>query len=159
MYTVAELLREKGPSVLTIGPDATVLDAAHAMNEARVGCLIVVIDEPAEGEVAGVVRGPKVGGLVGILTERDLLVRVLAAERDPATTSVRTVMTPRVMTCQPTTPLEEIRGVMRDERIRHMPVLDGGYIAGVLSIGDLNMAESVTLTHTIETLEAYIAGG
>ncbi|MEO0482632.1 MAG: CBS domain-containing protein [Planctomycetota bacterium] len=159
MYTVAEVLREKGSSVLTIGPDATVLDAAHMMNEARVGSLIVATGEARDGELEACIRGPAVSGLAGILTERDLLMRVLAAERDPKATRVSQVMTSRVLTCQPTTPLEEIRNVMRDERIRHMPVLDGGWIVGMLSIGDLNIAETVTLTHTIETLEAYIAGG
>lgn len=154
MYTVAELLREKGSSVLTIAPGATVLDAARTMNQYRVGCLVV-----AEGPVDATGQATAVTGLDGIITERDLLTRVLAKEREPARTLVSEVMSKRVITCKPNTPLEEVRKVMRDEHIRHMPVLDGGWVVGVLSIGDLNMAESVTLSHTIETLEAYITRG
>src|SRR5581483_5050016 len=109
MARVRELLERKGPHVWTLGPKATVLQAALAMNEHRVGSLVVVDD----------------GRVVGILTERDILVRVVAGRRDPASTAVADVMTAEVVCCSPDTTLDEARGAMRDRRIRHLPVADG----------------------------------
>jgi CBS domain-containing protein len=140
MYAVCEVLRSKGAQVRTIEPGRSVLDAAREMNTHRIGSLVVVSD----------------GRIAGIITERDLLTRIVAAERPPAITPVRDVMTTQVLVCDPSTSLDELRSTMRERRIRHVPVVDRGRLAGMVSIGDLNTAETQGLSQTIGFLEAYI---
>ena len=141
MHSVAELLKSKGGAVHTIAPDRTVLEAAREMNQHRIGSLVVVNE----------------GRVVGIVTERDILTRVVAAEKTPSTTNVSDVMTAQVLVCEPSTGLDELRALMRQRRIRHVPVVADGRLAGMVSIGDLNTAEAQNLTQTISYLEAYIA--
>jgi CBS domain-containing protein len=143
MATVRDILTVKGPHVQSIGPDATVLDAALLMNEHKIGSLLVM-----EG-----------GRLVGIITERDLLQRVVAQRRDPATTPVREVMTAEVVCGRPDTTLDEVRGAMKNRRIRHLPVLDGeDQLLGLVSIGDLNAHLAHDQEVTIHILQEYIQG-
>lgn len=142
MYQVSELIGQKGSGVATISPRATVLDAACAMNEHKIGSLVVFDDSC----------------VIGIITERDILTRIVAAERSPSRTLVEDVMTPNPISCVPETPLEELRSLMHERRIRHIPVLEQGRLAGMVSIGDLNAAEARALTQTIGYLKAYIAG-
>jgi CBS domain-containing protein len=141
MHTISELLRHKGPQVFTISPDATVLEAAKKMNQHRIGSLVV-----AEGE-----------RIAGIVTERDILTKVVAGERPPAATPVSEAMTEKVLTCTPGTGLDELRHTMRERRIRHVPVVENGRLVGMASLGDLNFAEAHTLSETIGYLEAYIS--
>jgi len=143
MAAVRDILALKGPHVLSIGPDATVLDAALLMNEHKVGSLLV----------------KSAGRLVGIITERDLLQRVVAQRRDPAATSVAEVMTAEVACCRPDTTIDEARGVMKNRRIRHLPVLDvNEQLLGLVSIGDLNAWLSHDQEVTIHILHEYIYG-
>jgi CBS domain-containing protein len=142
MYNVSELLRTKGASIQRIEPGRSVLDASRQMNLHRIGSLAVVEE----------------GRLVGIITERDILTRVVAAELPPATTKVSEVMTSHVLVCEPCTSLDELRSLMRQRRIRHVPVVSDGQLAGMVSIGDLNAAEARNLSQTISYLEAYISG-
>ncbi|MFI4896431.1 MAG: CBS domain-containing protein [Phycisphaerales bacterium JB059] len=143
MQSVRELIAHKGSTVHSVSVSGTVLEAARVMNDARVGAL-VVLDE---------------GAMVGILSERDILTRVVAAERDPSRTLVSQVMTREVLTCAPETRIGEARHVMRERRVRHLPVVDQGQLLGMLSIGDLNLVENETLVETIRHMEAYISGG
>jgi CBS domain-containing protein len=143
MRTIADLLEAKGRVVVTIGPGARVLDAARRMNERRIGALVVVHDHLPDR-------------IVGIITERDILNRVVAEERSPVTTAVADVMSPRVLTCTPETDLEEVRLAMRERRIRHMPVVDQlGGLYGMVSIGDLNQVHARVLAETVMYLEQY----
>ena len=142
MHKVNELLRSKGNVVHTTTLDATALAAAQKMNDHRIGALVV-----AEG-----------GRIAGIITERDMLTRVIAGQLSPAQTRVADVMTRDVLTCTPDTDISELRALMRERRIRHVPVVDRGGLAGMVSIGDLNFAETQNLTQTIGYLEQYIAG-
>ncbi len=143
MATVGEILAVKGPHVLSIGPDASVLDAATVMNEHKVGSLVVL-------------QG---GRLIGIITERDMLQRVLVPRRDPAQTPVGEAMTAEVVCCQPHTTLEEARSVLKNRRIRHLPVLDQcEQLLGVISIGDLNAHQADDHERTICILHDYIYG-
>jgi CBS domain-containing protein len=150
MYQVSELLNAKGAEVVTIDPKATVLAAARAMNERKIGSLVVVQGGQEQGR-----RGKRV---IGIITERDILTRIVAAERSPSATRVEEVMTPNPITCSLEAPLEDLRSVMHRNRVRHIPVLDGAALVGMVSIGDLNAAEAKELTQTIGYLKAYIAG-
>ena len=143
MSTVVHLLRQKGNDVHTIAPSRTVLEAAREMNLRRIGSLVVVDERLAP---------------LGIITERDILTRIVAAAKDPATTSVGEAMTSRVIKCSTGTPIEELRAVMRRERIRHVPVVEDQRVCGMVSIGDLNTAEVKVMHETIKYFEQYIYG-
>jgi len=143
MATVRDILAVKGSHVLSIGPEATVLDAALLMNEHKVGSLLVMSG----------------GQLIGIITERDILHRVVVPRRDPGVTPVLDVMTTEVICCQPHTELDEARGVLKNRRIRHLPVVDEAKrLCGLISIGDLNAHEAHDYEYTIHVLHEYIYG-
>ncbi len=145
MSTVAEVLSFKGTGVVTVERGATVLEAARIMNEHRIGS--VVVTSPGSGRV------------VGILTERDVLTRVVTLCKDPMRTLVADVMTTPVQTCTSITPIEEVRRVMKESRIRHVPVVEDNGLRGMVSIGDINAHHTMALVGTVETLEAYISRG
>jgi CBS domain-containing protein len=113
------------------------------MNEHRVGALVVV----------------EAGRVAGMFTERDVLLRVVAGQRDPATTRVGDVMTAEVACCSVETTIEEARGAMKNRRIRHLPVVDGELsLLGLISIGDLNAHAAADNEHTIHLLQEYLHG-
>ncbi len=145
MPKASTVLSDKGKSgrgeVLRVSPEASVLDAARLMNQHRVGSLVAL---DAQGRLAG------------ILTERDVLTRVVAEARSPQKTLVKDVMTTPVVCCEPGTPLEELRAIMREKRIRHVPVVEGGAVVGMVSIGDLNAVEQKVMIETISYLENYM---
>ncbi len=142
MFSIRELIAHKGAKVHTVPVTATVLDAARVMNGARIGAVVVLDD----------------GAMVGILTERDILTRVVSPEAEPSRTFVAQVMTREVLTCEPETRISEARQVMRERRVRHLPVVEDGKLLGMLSIGDMNLVETETLAATIRHMEAYISG-
>ena len=143
MATVKDILVRKGTETLNIAPEATVYDAACVMNEHRVGSLLVM-------------DGSR---LIGIFTERDILQRIVAQRRDPLATRVGDVMTGEVACCRLHTTLDEARGVMKNRRIRHLPVVDEeGCVLGLVSIGDLNAHDNHSHEQTIHFLEQYIHG-
>lgn len=156
MSTVEFILRRKGREVVSTSPEATVLDAAREMNTHRIGSLVVV----AAGAAAttGANKGP--GTVIGIVTERDILTRVVASERDPRRTLVRDVMTAPVTFCTPQTQVAELRDTMTTKRIRHVPVwCENRGLCGLVSIGDLNAVEAESMVQTIHALEEYIVRG
>lgn len=167
MSTVADILRLKGFEVVTVPPEATVLEAAREMNLRRIGALVVVEDPDTGGRLGAAAagatgaegRGRPMRHVVGIITERDVLTRVVAAERDARRTLVREVMTTPVVYCSRRTPLTELKHLMRHRRIRHVPVIDEGELLGMVSIGDLNAMETESLMQTITVLEEYITRG
>jgi CBS domain-containing protein len=129
--------------VFTIEPEATVLAAAELMNQHRIGCLLVC-------------EGTRIHG---ILSERDILQRVVAARRDPSTTTVAEVMTVHVIFASPDMPIEQAQRIMMEKRIRHLPVVsDDGQLCGMISIGDLNAWEARSKDATIHWLQEYIYG-
>jgi CBS domain-containing protein len=94
-----------------------------------------------------------------MFTERDVLLRIVAQRRDPDVTPVREVMTSSIVCCSPDTSVDEARGVMRDRRIRHLPVVDAdGRLLGLVSIGDLNAHLQAAQEHTVFLLSEYIQG-
>jgi len=142
MSTVEEILLKKGHSVETIAPEATVLDAARRMNAVRIGAIVVTKNDK----------------VVGILSERDILTRVIAPQLEPAKTAVREVMTTQVAYCEKETALERCRHLMTDQRIRHLPVLDEGKLTGIVTIGDLMAWQAAEQGETIRHLNQYIYG-
>jgi len=143
MATVKDLLALKGRKLVSVGPDASVLNAALVMNEHRIGAVVVM-------------DGDRV---CGMFTERDVLQRVVGQRRDPAQTRVREVMTSEVVCCTPETTLDEARSAIKNRRIRHLPVVDGNQcVVGLISIGDLNAYQAADQEQTIHLLHEYIYG-
>ena len=147
MSNVHAMVARKGNTVLSVGPDASVLDASQIMNENRVGALVVTVSHD----------GPR--KIHGIFTERDVLRRVVAQRRDPAHTTVREVMTERVVVCHAETSVDEARSLVKQRRIRHLPVVDDhDHLVGMISIGDLNAWELDGQEVKIAALEEYLYG-
>ena len=142
MPTVQAVLDRKGNQVVSIDVAETVLTAATLMNSRGIGGLIVV-------------DGTQVAG---VFTERDILKRVVAAKRDPASTPIHTVMTTPVAFCRRDTTLVECRAVMTERRIRHLPVIDESGVCGIVTIGDLLAHEVTDREATIQYLSEYIFG-
>ena len=143
MATVRDILARKGTHVFTVGKQATVLDAALLMNEHRIGAAVVI----------------EAGRVVGMFTERDVLQRIVAGQRDPGQTRVEEVMTVEVICCTGETTIGEARGAMKNRRIRHLPVVDAEqHLLGMVSIGDLNAFEASDAEHTIHLLQEYLFG-
>ncbi len=141
MATAEHLLVVRGGSIASLGPAATVLDAAQLMNDRHIGSVLVIDNDR----------------LVGIFTERDVLRRVVADQRDPASTPLSEVMTSPVACGAPHTTLNELRSVMRRRKIRHIPIVKGRRVLGMISIGDLNQAEHEVQEQTISYLEQYMS--
>jgi len=115
------ILEEKGSTVHSVEPEASVLEAVRRMNQHRVGALLVMDgDRP-----------------VGIFTERDVLKRVVDTGKDPGRTRVADVMTTDLVCVRPETTVHEAMAVITERRCRHLPVLDGERLSGLVSIGDL----------------------
>lgn len=144
MPTVEHILTRKPPEcqgVFTISKNASALEAARSMNEHHIGALVVTDDD---------------GTVAGMFTERDLLTRIVAAQRSPDKTRVADVMTTNVVVCAPDTRCDDLRHIMREKRIRHIPVTQGRKLVGMVSIGDLNTAEVKVLADTITYLEQFV---
>ena len=140
MSTVRDLLARKGTNVISVTPDQTVLDAAHVMNDKGIGGVVVM----------------KGSQLVGIFTERDIMRRVVAATRDPATTLVSDVMTADPMTITAEMQVAVCRAMMSARRIRHLPVVHDGTLVGVVTSGDVLAFEVSQAEAQIEQLEKYV---
>jgi len=140
MPTVHDLMARKGVETVSILPTDTVLEAAQRMNERGIGGLLVL----------------EAGQLVGIFTERDILRRVVALNRDPETTLVKTVMTSPVITCLPETSVEECGAIMTLRRIRHLPVADARGLIGIVTSGDVLAFRVDEQQATIKYLNDYM---
>ncbi|MGH9458805.1 MAG: CBS domain-containing protein [Thermoanaerobaculia bacterium] len=140
MKTVKEILEAKGSDVWTVGPEAPVLEAVRRMAEKEIGALLV----------------QKEGRVVGIISERDYARKIALLGKSSQTTPVSEIMTPEVITVRPTQTVEDCMAIMTQERIRHLPVVDGDRLIGVLSIGDLVKAVIAEQQYVIEQLEHYI---
>jgi CBS domain-containing protein len=153
MANVADVLAKKGDRVYAISPTATVLEATQLMNRHKVGSLVVTLTAHSFSNAGACDR------VAGIVTERDVLTRLVAQQRDPASTLVEDIMTADVAFCRPQTPLEDVSAVMHGRHIRHLPVCgDGGQLCGMISIGDLNSWQADGQEQTINFLNEYIQG-
>jgi CBS domain-containing protein len=144
MPSVQDVLRSKESKhpLFTIAPSASVLDAVEEMNNRRIGALIVM-DE---------------GQVVGIFTERDVLRRVVGEMRKPAATPIEDVMSRDVVCVEPDADLDEVSTLMKNRRIRHIPVCDGGKLTGMISIGDVNAYHSSHREAALHYLNEYVYG-
>jgi CBS domain-containing protein len=141
MRTVRHLLESKAPEVFAIGPDAPVLDAIRLMAEKRIGALVVM----------------EAGRLTGIVSERDYARKVVLQGRSSATTPVRDIMTANVIKVGLNDTTDRCMQLVTDRRIRHLPVVEGDAVVGVVSIGDLVKAVIEDQQVEIDQLQRYIA--
>jgi CBS domain-containing protein len=141
MRTVRQLLEAKAPEVFAIGPDAPVIDAIRLMAEKRIGAVLVM----------------QAGKLVGILSERDYARKIVLQGRSSKDTPVRDIMTAQVISVGLGDSTDHCMQLVTDKRIRHLPVLDGDHVLGVVSIGDLVKAVIEDQQLELDQLQRYIA--
>ena len=139
---LSQLLDRKGHGVFAVAPGSSVIDAVRSMEDNHVGALLVLED----------------GRLAGIVSERDYARKVILHGRASATTAVREIMSTPVITAGPSDTVDHAMRIMTDRRIRHLPVLLGDQIVGVVSIGDLVRSVIDAQRSTIEALQSYIQG-
>lgn len=142
MTSVRHILRVKGVEALTTGPSVPVRDALRTMERDNVGSLLVVRD----------------GRLVGLFTERGFARHVAAVGPSSLDATVGDVMATEVLVVSPDTAIEDCMALMTDKRTRHLPVLEGDEVVGIVSIGDIVKALSEDREFVIEQLERYITG-
>jgi CBS domain-containing protein len=126
--------------VVTISPDATVRELIRLLAQHNVGALIVSEDGSA---------------VTGIVSERDV-VRRLNESDDVLASPVSAIMTAEVQTCEGTTPVDELMQIMTDRRIRHVPVVEGGELSGIISIGDVVKSRIGELEFERDQLDQYV---
>jgi len=140
VYIVADILRDKGSEVWTIGPDQVILDALAIMAEKRIGALPVMRDDK----------------IVGIITERDYARRVALEGRSSRESKVSEIMSPKVLCARPDQTVQECMALMSEKRARHLPVIDHKQLIGIVSIGDLVKTIIAEQQFEIEALQHYI---
>jgi CBS domain-containing protein len=138
---VSVLLQSKGADVVTVRPTSTIAEVAIVLAEHRIGAVVVTDDDRT---------------IAGVLSERDI-VRALARPDDATlAVSAGSLMTADVVTCEPDTTLDELMATMTDRRIRHVPVVVDGQLAGLVSIGDVVKHHIATLEHETQAMHDYI---
>lgn len=140
--TVSGILAEKGSTVWSIAPTAMVFDAIALMADKNVGALPVVENDQ----------------LIGIISERDYTRKVILKRKSSKETRVEEIMTRELVTADLTDTVVECMRVMTEKRVRHLPVVEGGKMIGVLSIGDVVKWFISAQAATIDNLEQYITG-
>lgn len=139
---ISAILDDKGRTVHHILPTATVHECANQLKELSIGALVVLSQDQ----------------IVGIISERDILRRVVANGDDPKRMLVEAIMTTSIETILPSTTVREAMRIVTDKRIRHLPVLDNGKLVGLISIGDLTRWAMLWQEQQIASLTNYIQG-
>ena len=142
MRTVDDLLGQKGRDVYVVAPDASVHDAVRIMCERNVGAVVVCSNRE----------------LVGIISERDCVRRVMLPGRSPHETKVSQAMTHPVRSVGVHDSVDHCMQMMTDKRVRHLPVMDGTRVVGMISVGDVVKAQLTEQEEVISGLESYIHG-
>jgi CBS domain-containing protein len=137
------VLKNKGGSVSTVDPDMTVSELLEGLVTRNIGAMVVV--------------GPR--GLVGIVSERDVVRKLHELGVEILGRPVSEIMTAQVITCTPADSVDSLSALMTTNRVRHVPVIDSGALAGIVSIGDVVKTRMEELQTQQEQLEAYITQG
>jgi CBS domain-containing protein len=140
--TIRDILRGKGAAVVTVAPDATVLDAMRTLVQHDIGAVVVTED----------------GEIRGILSERDVLRAGAVDVGRLSTARVRDLMTADVVAGVPSADIRAVMDTMTERRIRHLPVVEDGRLCGLVSIGDVVNALRRTTEEEVHYLQAYITG-
>ncbi len=140
MPTAQSILNTKGHDVTVVDLNNTAAEAAKRMSELHIGALVVV-----DGEKA-----------VGILSERDILTRVVAPGRPPEKTRVADIMTSAMICCRRDTSIVECRSVMTDRRIRHLPIVEDRQLFGIISARDIMASDAAVMKGTIKDIERTV---
>ena len=142
METVRSMLRHKGSDIYWLSPESTVYEAVAMMAEKGVGALLVLSG----------------GKLAGIVSERDYARKVILRGKHSHEMQVKEIMTSPVFTVSPEHSVEDCMRVITSHRIRHLPVMDGDALMGIISIGDVVRSIISAQAHTIDQLSSYIEG-
>jgi CBS domain-containing protein len=143
MMRIADVLRNKGAAVATISPTATVRELLAGLAEHNIGAMVVVESE----------------SVAGIVSERDIVRNLHEHGTDVLALPVSEIMTTVLATCGPESSVDDLSGLMTEKRVRHIPVLVDGHLAGIVSIGDVVKTRLEELTTEQEQLQAYITQG
>lgn len=141
---IADILRSKGSAVATVTATTTVTALLAELATRNVGAVVVI--------------GPD-GGIVGIVSERDVVRRLHDSGPELLRRPVAEIMSPVVVTCGPQDPVDDLAALMTNNRVRHVPVLEGGRLAGIVSIGDVVKIRMEELQGERQQLHAYITQG
>ena len=142
METVRSMLRHKGSDIFCLAPEATVYDAVAMMADKSVGALLVLSE----------------GKLAGIVSERDYARKVILKGKHSHEMQVREIMTSPVFTVSPEHSVEDCMRVITSHRVRHLPVMEGDALVGMISSGDVVRSIISTQAHAIDQLSGYIEG-
>ena len=140
---IADVLRTKGSEVATVAPTTPVTDLLARLAEHNIGAMVVADQD---------------GQVVGIVSERDVVRRLAQYGADLLNRPVSDIMTTSVVTCGPQDTVDQLSGVMTERRIRHVPVVVDGKLAGIVSIGDVVKSKISQLEQEGSALQAYITG-
>jgi CBS domain-containing protein len=140
---IADVLRNKGAAVVTINPDATVTELLAGLALHNIGAMVVVAQN----------------GVVGIVSERDVVRQLHAHGASALSRPVSKIMTAVVSTCSKTDTVDSLNVLMTEKRVRHVPVLDGGKLIGIVSIGDVVKTRMEELEAEHAQLQSYISRG
>lgn len=140
---IADVLKNKGAAVSTITPDMIVSELLASLVARNVGAMVVVSS----------------AGLVGIVSERDVVRKLHEHGADLLDRPISEIMTTRVITCTPSDSVDSLSGLMTTNRVRHVPVIEDGQLVGIVSIGDVVKTRMEELQSQQEQLEAYITQG
>lgn len=141
--SITTILAGKSRALHAVPTSVTVLEAVQKMNQHKVGAVLVMNS----------------GKLAGIFTERDVMTRVIAANRDPRSTPIAEVMSANVLTVSPETTVQEVMDIFAEKRCRHLPVIQAEELVGLISIGDVSRWVANAHRAEAESLRQYIAGG
>lgn len=140
---VSAILKTKGSTIITIKPNETVANAAHTLHLNKIGAILAMDEQ---------------GGIAGVLSERDIVRGLAVHGANVLDRPVSALMTTRVVTCRPDDTVASVMVRMTEGRFRHMPVIDEGRLAGVISIGDVVKQRIAEYSHEVESLRDYVAG-
>lgn len=141
--TVASVLQGKDHNVVTAREDDDIIDVAQLLHRHKIGAVLIT---------------DKNGGLIGLTSERDIVMGMAEYGAEALRRPVRDIMTSKLVVCEPHNDMVFVMACMTDRRVRHLPVLDGGKLVGIISIGDVVKARIYSLESESETMREYIAG-